>query len=294
LKGTINNIQMASGNTKRVYREFFQSEEAKTFLKWEKNEIDEIRNADDTIPRGVLPNGKTVFEVVDCSKSFKDGGTMVTQSEHFDILIPGGFRGFGTVNKMNPVKYSLAGTSALMSLVHLIAVPRKDSKIRICNAVTMDQVQHNRLISEMKDALVKGAIILIDGNQDMPGSICWHLSQCSLVTLPDGKTASTLLNMEDMSPSCYGSYDDFTNGRFCEIINAAKNSIEFSFHLPDVCSIMHLHGHGYVGNLLTLAHDKMEEEARASGTVKNTPVDEVVEMINSGVVKKMKDDLMRK
>jgi hypothetical protein len=55
---------------------------------------------------------------------------------------------------------------------------------------------------------------------------------------------------------------------------------------------MHLHGHGYVGNLLTLAHDKMEEEAKASGTVKNTPVDEVVEMINSGVVKKMKDDLM--
>jgi hypothetical protein len=284
---------MASKNTNRVYEEFFQSEEAKTFLKWEKNETDEIRNADGTTPHGVLPNGKTVFEVVDCSKSFKEGGTMITQSDHFDILIPGGFRDFETVNKMNPVKYSLAGTRALMSLVHLIAVPRKDSKIRICNAVTMDQIQHKRLICEMKEALVKGAIILIDGNPDMPGSIRWHLSQCSQVTLPDGTAALTLLNMEDMSPSCWDSYDGFTDGRFGEIINAAKNSIEFSFHLTDVCSIMHLHGHGYAGNLLTLAHDKMEEEAEASGTVKNTPVDEVVEMINSGAVKKMKDDLMR-
>jgi len=278
---------------KNVCDEFYGNKEvAKTFLEWERGDRDDLRLKDGSVPKGVLPSGKTLFDVIDCSKSFDDGGTLVTRTEHFDVLIPGGFRDYETVNMMNPVKYSLGGMRALMSLAHLIAVPRKDSGVRICNAVTMGEIQHRWLISEMERALVKGLLILIDGGADMPGSIRWQLSQCGEVSLPDGRVESKQVISSDISPTCKDSFDGLLDGRIVDIINEAKNSIKFSFHLSDVCSIMHLHGHGYCGNLLTIAHDKMESEAKEKGQVKNTSTDIILSMISSGVVKKMKDDLM--
>ena len=39
--------------------------------------------------------------------------------------------------------------------------------------------------------------------------------------------------------------------------------------------------HAYLGNLLTLAHDKMEAKARESGSVKNTPLDGVIYLMDN-------------
>ena len=165
-----------NSKTVDVYESFYNDEDrARAFMKWEKKESDEIRMSDGSIPKGVLPNGKTLFEVLETGKKMEDGGTLITTTEHFNIIIPGGYKDYDTFNGANPVKYSLGGMRALMSLVHLIAVPKKGSPIRICNAVTMDSLKHGWLISEMEEGLVRGILKLIDGYTDMPYSVRWHL-----------------------------------------------------------------------------------------------------------------------
>ena len=276
-----------------VYESFYNDEDrARAFMKWEKKESDEIRMSDGSVPRGVLPNGKTLFEVLETGKKMEDGGTLVTETEHFNIIIPGGYKDYDTFNGANPVKYSLGGMRALMSLVHLIAVPKKNSPIRICNAVTMNSLEHGWLISEMEQGLVRGILKLIDGYTDMPYSVRWHLIQNKMVQMPDGTEGSTQLTEQDMSESCRDSFNGLFDGRIAKVLEAAKNDIRFSFHLEDVCSIMNIHCHGYCGNLLTLAHDMMEEDAKSKDTIKNTPTDTVKLMINSGISKRLKDNFL--
>ena len=275
-----------------TYGSFYEDKEkASAFSKWEKDG-GEIKLEDGSVPTGVLPNGRTLFEVLETGKKIEDGGTLITETEHFNIIIPAGFREYDTFNGSNPVKYSLGGTRALMSLVHLIAVPKKGSPIRICNAVTMDSLEHGWLITEMEQGLVRGILKLIDGYTEMPYSVRWHLIQNKMVELSDGSEHSTQVVEDDMSESCKDSFQGLMDGRIAEILEKAKNDIRFSFHLHDVCSIMNIHCHGYCGNLLTLAHDIMEEEAKSKGTIKNTPTETVKMMINSGISKKLKGNFM--
>mgnify|MGYP006125983535 CR=1 FL=1 len=283
-----------NSKTINTYEKFYNDEDrVRAFMKWEKKESDDIRMSDGSVPRGVLPNGRTLFEVLDTGKKMGDGGTLVTETEHFNIIIPGGYRDYDTFNGSNPVKYSLGGMRALMSLVHLIAVPKKGSPIRICNAVTMDSLEHGWLISEMEQGLVRGILKLIDGGTDMPYSVRWHLIQNKMIHMSDGIFEhSTQITDEDMSNSCKDSFNGLLDGRIAEVLEVAKNNIKFSFHLDDVCSIMNIHCHGYCGNLLTLAHDMMEEDANLNGTIKNTPSDTIKMMINSGISKRMKYNFM--
>ncbi len=282
-------------NSKTIdtYESFYNDgDRARSFLKWEKKESDEIRMSDGSVPGGVLPNGKTLFEVLDTGKKMEDGGTLITETEHFNIIIPGGYKDYDTFNGSNPIKYSLGGMRALMSLVHLIAVPKKGSPIRICNAVTMDSLEHGWLISEMEQGLVRGILKLIDGGTNIPYSVRWHLVQNKMIQMSDGSEHSTQITEQDMSESCRDSFNGLFDGRIAEVLEVAKNDIKFSFHLEDVCSIMNIHCHGYCGNLLTLAHDIMEEDAKAKGTIKNTSSDTVKMMINSGISKKLKGNFM--
>ena len=71
-------------NSKTIdtYESFYNDgDRARSFLKWEKKESDEIRMSDGSVPGGVLPNGKTLFEVLDTGKKMEDGGTLITETE---------------------------------------------------------------------------------------------------------------------------------------------------------------------------------------------------------------------
>ena len=140
---------------------------------------------------------------------------------------------------------------------------------------------------------MRGILKLIDGYTDMPYSVRWHLIQNKMVQMPDGREESTQLTEQDMSESCRDSFNGLFDGRIAKILEAAKNDIRFSFHLEDVCSIMNIHCHGYCGNLLTLAHDMMEEDAKSKDTIKNTPTDTVKLMINSGISKRLKENFLK-
>ena len=237
---------------------------------WEKGETDTISYtekgqmiyAPGTVPGG--PNiGQPVFQFKQEPKTpIADGGLMVAESENCVSFIPGGFRGGKTVNTMNPVREEVGGPSALMSLVHVVTIP-KDK--RIYNASTL-KAEHKPLLQEMKELGEKAALILLKGPKTMPGSFKWVYSQSGMLEMNDGQTKSMKVVESDLSPSCQTNYHKAIK----------RPELRNSFHVGNAASIGYLHLHTYIGNILTTAHDSMEREAAEKGYAKNTPFEVVV------------------
>ena len=241
---------------------------------WEQGNSDTISYKDDkgciiyapgTAPGG--PNiGQPVFQFLNMGKSLADGGTMVAESENAVSFIPAGFRGAPTQNTMNPVRAEIGGSSALMSLVHVITIPKNT---RIYNAATL-KPEHKPLIEEMKELGEKAVSILMNGPKEVMGSFKWVYSQNGSIQMADGSTKSLEVVKTDLSPSCQQNYRQKI--RDPDVLN--------SFHIFPAASIGWLHLHTYIGDLLTTAHDTMVEEAYSKGYSKNTSYEEVVSNIH--------------
>ena len=217
-----------------------------------------------TCPGG--PNiGRPVFQFLNMGKSFADGGTMVAESANCISFIPAGFRDAATQNTMNPVREEIGSASALMSLVHVLTVPKD---IRIYNAVTL-KPEHKPLLEEMRVLGEKAVGILMSGPKEMMGSFKWVYTQNGTIQMKDGSTKSLEVVREDLSPTCQKNYRKKVKSP--EVLN--------SFHVFPASSIGWLHLHTYIGDLLTTAHDTMEDEAWAKGYRKNTSYDVVVSNI---------------
>ena len=265
-----------------AYNAYYEkSAVARTIDRWEKGEIDEIKPP----PHGFLGNGMPLFQFLDISKSFEQGGTMVAESENCRAIIPAGFRRAPTLNTMNPVKFAIGGESALMSLCHVLVVPKN---VRIYNAVTLRKT-HLRLLSEMEELGSIALQKLIEGTADEPGSIRWHLTQSGEIAMDDDTIEDVTLDSDDFTEGSRDSFKGLSDGRFEDIKEESLANMKFSFHLNDMASIGYLHMHCYLGNLLTKAYTAMEEKAIAKGLRKNTPLDEVIYMINSGKLDKLRD-----
>ena len=166
------------------------------------------------------------------------------------------------MNTMNPVREEVGGPSALMSLVHVVTIP-KDK--RIYNASTL-KAEHKPLLQEMKELGEKSALILLKGPKTMPGSFKWVYSQSGMLEMNDGQTKSMKVVESDLSPSCQTNYHKAIK----------RPELRNSFHVGNAASIGYLHLHTYIGNILTTAHDSMEREAAEKGYAKNTPFEVVV------------------
>jgi len=250
--------------------------------RWEKGEIDSIKVP--SPPHGFLGNGKPLFQFLDISKSFDEGGTLVAESENCRAIIPAGFRDAPTFNTMNPVKYTIGGERALMSLCHVLVIPKN---IRIYNAVTLKK-EHIRLLSEMEELGATALTKLVEGTADIPGSIRWQLTQSGEIDMKDDTVETVTLEPEDFAPDCRDSFIGLSDGRFTRIQEESLHHMRFSFHLGEAASIGYLHMHCYLGNLLTKAHEEMEEKAGEEGLRKNTPLDDVIYMIKSGKLDSIK------
>jgi hypothetical protein len=205
--------------------------------------------------------GKPAFQAFNMKKSFADGGTMVAESENCVAFIPAGFRDGPTYNTMNPVQKRIGGPSALMSLVHVLTIPKKT---RIFNACTLTN-DHLWLLKEMRHLGLKATDILIKGPKDMPGSLQWVYDQHETITLNNGKLHTLTVLPEDLSPECRDNF------------KYKCGNIQSSFHVYPTASVGWLHLHTYVGDLLTTAHDTMEKESQAKyGQPKNTSYDDVI------------------
>jgi len=282
----MSNSKMDVGNTVETTYEQFYADEGlvKTILDWEDRKTDELRRPSGEPIHGVLGNGKPLFQFLDISKGFPEGGTKVAESENCSAIIPAGFRGGPTFNTMNPVKFSLGEYSALMSIGHVLIVPKTE---RIYNALTLEKC-HLSLVSEMEELGARALMKLIEGTASDPGSIRWQLAQSGSMKMADDTEKDVQVTEDDFNDSCKDSFRGLLDGRMEAILEECKGKMKFSFHLGSAASIGYLHMHAYLGNLLTVAHDKMESKAQSQGHRKNTPIDDVVYMMMTGKVAALK------
>jgi len=242
---------------------------------WEKGETDVISYTDDegkvlyapgTCPGGAPYIGKPIFQFLNMGKSLADGGTMVAESENCISFIPAGFRDAPTQNTMNPVREEIGGASTLQSLVHVLTIPKD---VRIYNAATL-KPEHKPLLEEMKTLGEKAVAILMNGPKEMVGSFKWVYTETGTIKMTDGSTKSLEVVASDLSPPCQKNFHKKIKNP--DVLN--------SFHIFPAASIGWLHLHSYVGDLLTTAHDTMEDEAASKGYCKNTSYAEVFSNIH--------------
>jgi hypothetical protein len=237
------------------------------------NDAGESVYAQGTCPGG--PNiGKPVFQFLNMKKSFSEGGTMVAESENAVSFIPAGFRNAPTQNTMNPVREEIGGSSALMSLVHVLTIPKD---IRIYNACTLRK-NHIPLLEEMKELGEKAVVILRSGPKEMIGSLQWVLNQRGTIEMNDGSSKSLEVEIDDFSQKTRGNVVQLDGG--ISVSPAATVKIKNAFHVFPCASIGWLHLHSYLGDLITTAHDSMEAEALAKyNQPKNTPYEEILAIL---------------
>ena len=237
---------------------------------WENNESETISYTDEqgqlvhcpgTIGGGSFA-GKPAFQAFNLKKSFSDGGTLVAESDNCISFIPAGFRGGPTQNTMNPVREDIGGSSALMSLVHVLTIPKEQ---RIYNAATLRR-EHIPLLDEMKELGEKAVNILLNGPKEMMGSLKWVYAQSGEIEMTDGTKKSLLVTMDDLSTKSQMNFSK----------TPSKSPIINSFHVYPAASIGWLHLHSYLGDFLTTAHDTMELDASKKGYKKNTDFEEVM------------------
>lgn len=240
---------------------------------WEQGNVDTItynNGSDIVLAPGTAPGGPNVGKPVFQYKKepfthITDGGLMVAESVNCVSFIPGGYRDADTVNTMNPVREEIAGNSALMSLVHVLTIPKTQ---RIYNASTI-KPEHKELLTEMKELGERATITLMEADMSMIGSLPWIYQQKGTLTMKDGTTKSNMVVVSDLSPSCQKNFGKPLKSY--KILN--------SFHVYPTASIGWLHLHSYVGDLLTTAHDSMEWGEALKGGRKNTPYEYVYKNI---------------
>ena len=287
-----------SSSTLTLYENYYANAAlVKADFEWENGSTDMISykegsSSEDTMAPGTI-KGQPAFEdgvlegigLPPFKKWRREGGTMVAQSKNWSAIIPGGFRGAATPNKMNPISFDIGGYSALMGLVHVIVIP--DKRITNCVTVTEEDIP---LIEEGVQLLHTAFDLLVKGHADEIGSVRWQLSQADMVTMKDGSEKSTNITEEDFIDE---NRENFKNLRENTQQALQDMKMEVTCHGDTMSSIRKLHIHGFSSDYKTIAWQKMEEWAEQEfGLLKNTPINEILDMATSGKVKEMKDRVL--
>jgi hypothetical protein len=282
---------MSSSDTLAIYGKYYENlERVQVDHAWEKGESDVmVDNEGQGLPGTI--KGKPAFEdgvleslgLPSFKKWRREGGTMIAQSKNWTAIIPGGFRGADTPNKMNPISFDIGGYSALMGLVHVIVIP--DQRITNCVTITEDELP---LIQEGIQLLDTAFNLLVNGGPDEIGSVRWQLSQSGNVTMKDGTEKSMSVTGNDFIDECKGNWRRLV-GDTQSCLDEMK--MEVTCHGDSMSSIRKLHLHGFSSDYKTIAWSKMEEKSQSENLLpKNTPIEEVMDMATSGKVKTMKEE----
>ena len=282
--------RMSSFDTLGLYAKYYENpDRVRVDHAWEKGESDVMVDTEGQGLPGTI-KGKPAFVdgVLESlglpafKKWRREGGTMIAQSKNWTAIIPGGFRGGDTPNKMNPISFDVGGYSALMGLVHVIVIP--DQRITNCVTITEDEVP---LIQEGIQLLGTAFNLLVNGGPEEIGSVRWQLSQSGSLTMKDGTVKSMEVTDADFIEESRDNWRRLvveTEARLKEM------KMEVTCHGDSMSSIRKLHLHGFSSDYKTIAWQKMEEKAQSESLLpKNTPIEEVIYMATSGKVKKMKE-----
>lgn len=293
---------MSLSETRKIYSQYYQNDDlVKADHNWENGLTDEIftmKDNEKVYAQGTV-KGKPVFEdgVLESlgQPSFKTmrwrGGTMISKTKNWTCIIPGGFRNAPTTNKMNPVRYEIGKLSALQGLLHMIAIPNQ----RITNCVTVEEKDLS-LIEEGIKLLEITFFLLLHGGEDEIGSVRWQLNQNGDITMNDGSKHSqecSEIDFVEEDRELFTSLKQNQNSDEFDTILKQLN-LSVSCHGDTNASIRKLHLHGYSSNLKTIAYEKMEEKAKLNGSIKNIPIQHVIDMAKNGETSKLKYQCFQK
>lgn len=209
---------------------------------WENGFIDNFRGN----IKGVIPSmGKSVFQMCfDPDNTMFEFTTLLEETDEYVVIVPAGYRSdrAPTYKTANPPMSRMGGNSALMSLVHVLVIPKR----RIYNALTLWK-KDIPLVKKMQDVADKWVCYLSTADETVPFSKAWMLN--GHISENPALQEEFKIVPEDMSlvnnsrtPFCpYGT------------LHPDNVPVATTFHINH--SIGWLHMHGFANNLLTTGYD---------------------------------------
>ena len=261
---------------------------------WQKCENDKIIYDETIPPQGVLSHthefgGMPVFqkEVQEGwdmvkVKTPEDGGTRIMDTDG-DLAVmafmPAGFRDGPTPNKINPFREEIGNpvgdtpNKCAASLCHVVTTP---INIKRYNTITCDS-SDIPLLNELDRIGKEACITLINGKDDMIGSLRWHLKQDDKITMKDGREVNTKLLDTDFVDS--RTFIKLQSDGFDSVIDEIIHSIETTFHVGESASVGYLHSHTRPTCFDLTSRENMDKQASENGYVKETLLKDVVDFI---------------
>jgi hypothetical protein len=271
---------------------------------WQQGENDKMIYEETQTPQGVMPHdhdfgGMPVFqkEVQDGwgvvqVKTPEEGGTRIMDTDG-DLAVmafmPAGFRDGPTPNKINPFREEIGNpegdtpNKCAASLCHVVTTP---INIRRYNTITCDS-SDIPLLNELDRIGKEACIALINGNDDMIGSLRWHLKQDDKITMKDGREVNTKLLDTDFVNSFV--FIKLQSDGFDSVIDAIIDSIETTFHVGESASVGYLHSHTRPTCFDLTSRTQMDTQASGNGYVKETLLKDVIDFIGCEEFVKVKE-----
>ena len=276
---------------------------------WQSGENDHMKytteDGTNQVPKGVLPfdhdyAGMPVFQSdvqeawdVVRVKTPEDGGTLVLKTEGSHSVMsfmPAGFRDAPTPNKINPFRLDIGDPNrnspqkCASSLCHIVTTPVNIRRYNVISSHSSDV----DLLKEMDRVGRQACLQLRDAPDSVVGSLRWHLKQDSTITLKNGDVVSTKLIASDfVDPTV------FTKAQqegIAAINHLFEESMQTTFHVGESASVGYLHSHTRPTCFDTVARQAMDEQAEASGYMKENTLDECIEYITSDHLQKLRAD----
>lgn len=187
--------------------------------------------------------------------------TILEETEEYIVIVPAGYMSeeTPTYKMANPPVCRIDKDRALMSLVHVLVIPKK----RIYSALTLKK-SDIPLIETMQNVADKWVRYLTMADSTVPFSKQWVL-EGGMSANPDN-IEKFKITPKDMSlvNNSRATYD-------CPVLHADHIPVATTFHLNH--SVGWLHMHGFANNLLTSGYDVHFE--------KNVPVDTILNELNN-------------
>jgi hypothetical protein len=225
--------------------------------------------------------------------SLSEGGTCILKEkgrlsgEMIIVFIPGNCKNGSITNNIQPYNYKIS-ESGLSSLWHLLAITEN---VTYCNAVTLKKEQLN-IVKDKKELLEKAMRILISGTKDDIGSYEWIKRLDGLVTMDDGSEIPINITEECLSEECSYNFKKFVEGD--NIIEDVMQNIGYFYHPYTQSTVFTGHMHAFAIDYRTKCYDCMESKAQEKGFIKNIPVDEIIEYVNSDKLAILKLEAIKK
>ena len=259
---------------------------------------------DDKVPNGTMPfdhefGGMPVFQKevqegfdVVKVKEIVDGGTSVIKNDKYMAFMPAGFRDGPTPNKINPFREEIGNPNGdtpqkcAASLCHIVSTP---IDIRKYNVITCD-VDDISLLRELETIGKEACIKMLDAEDDVLGSLKWHLKQDGKIVMKDSREVNTKLVDADFIDD--KTFIKLQTDGYESVRDVIIQSIHTTFHVGESASVGYIHSHTRPSCFDLTSKSNMDNMALEKGYVKETDIEDIVKFIESEEFKNEKDLLV--